>query len=231
MVVIGNGSDSKSEILGSSPSTPTNINSMNKNELKECTNCPGIYFIKNKINNKYYIGQAINIKKRLLKHLSNFQAKKYDNPLYRAFDKYGLDNFECGIIKEFEGNDFALIKKELDALEIQFIQEYKSYGDTGYNQTVGGDGGILGYKMTEEQKEKVSKNSKIMNEDGRNTIWVYDIEKKTYSMFITPEYASKYFDIKASTLRSAIRYKICHKKYIVERTEILLREKVKNILD
>lgn len=204
---------------------------MDKVTLKECTSSPGIYFIKNKINNKYYIGQAINIKKRLLKHLSNFHAKKYDNPLYRAFDKYGLDNFEYGVIKEFEGNDFTLIKKELDTLEVRFIQEYKSYGDSGYNQTIGGDGGILGYKMTEEQKEKVSKNSKAMNEDGRNIIWIYDIGEKTYSMFITPEYASEFFNIKANTLRSAIRYKICFGKYIVERTETSLREKVKNILD
>ena len=34
-----------------------------------------------------------------------------------------------------------------------YIEKYNGYTN-GYNCTKGGDGGILGYKMTDEQKEK-----------------------------------------------------------------------------
>ena len=41
-------------------------------------------------------------------------------------------------------------KSDLDVLEVLYIETYNSYGKTGYNQTKGGDGGILGYKFTDE---------------------------------------------------------------------------------
>jgi hypothetical protein len=47
-----------------------------------------IYLINNKINNKKYVGQSINIKRRITEHIRN--ANNNDNhPLYHAFNKYG----------------------------------------------------------------------------------------------------------------------------------------------
>ena len=62
-----------------------------KEELIQLPNKGGIYLISNTVNNKHYVGQAIILRKRLLAHLGNFLNKRYDAPLYRALDKYGLD--------------------------------------------------------------------------------------------------------------------------------------------
>lgn len=59
---------------------------------------PGIYYFKNKINNKYYIGQAINIRKRFYSHIAQINKKNDKYPIYKAILKYGIDNFEYGIL-------------------------------------------------------------------------------------------------------------------------------------
>lgn len=60
----------------------------------------GIYSITNKINGKKYIGQSIDIHERWLSHKRksswNDQSAKI---LYKAFKKYGLENFEFKIEK------------------------------------------------------------------------------------------------------------------------------------
>ena len=55
-----------------------------------------------------------------------------NRPLYRAFKKYGIDNFQLSIIEEC--NDI-----EVDAKEIYWIEYYGSF-KYGYNATLGGDG-------------------------------------------------------------------------------------------
>ena len=102
-----------------------------------------------------------------------YKNNQYNNLLYKAFDKYGLESFEYLILEYVEIQDN--IKNLLDELEKKYISEYNSYKN-GYNQTVGGDYGILGYKMSEEQKQKLSENSKKVATDGRYSIYVYDIE-------------------------------------------------------
>ena len=41
------------------------------------TNCTGIYLIKNLVNNKIYIGQSVDIKRRIQEHLRSAQPEKY----------------------------------------------------------------------------------------------------------------------------------------------------------
>lgn len=66
----------------------------------EITQFPGIYYFRNKINNKYYIGQAICIRKRFQSHCHQIQIKNDKYPIYKAITKYGEDNFELtGVIK------------------------------------------------------------------------------------------------------------------------------------
>ena len=164
----------------------------NKESIKTVDNVAGIYLIKNKINGKCYIGQSIRLRKRLLHHLNNYINNRYDFPLYRAFDKYGTDNFEVFILDSFNSTNYTEIKKELDILEIKYIKEYNSYGTTGYNQTYGGDAGVLGYKMTEEQKDKIKNNTKSTNEDGRYLVYCFDVLDKVYYTFINRAKLSEY---------------------------------------
>lgn len=58
-----------------------------------------IYIIKNKINNKVYIGQAIDTKKRFLSHLSRSKNNTDNSPIHDAINKYGRENFYYEILE------------------------------------------------------------------------------------------------------------------------------------
>ena len=91
----------------------------------------GIYKITNLINGKIYIGQSVDINKRWRQHKRNSQIKgrEYDKYLYRAFRKYGLENFSFELLLECS-------PQELNEKEKYFINLYSS--DTlGYNSQKG----------------------------------------------------------------------------------------------
>lgn len=92
-----------------------------------------IYRIFNLINGKSYIGKSYSgFYNRLQEHL-NDRHRYSTRPLYRAFNKYGLESFSAEILGEFE-------EGVLESKEVDFIKEYESYGRGGYNATLGGDG-------------------------------------------------------------------------------------------
>lgn len=194
------------------------------------TKLPGIYYFKNKINNKYYIGQTICINKRFQTHYQQIQSKNDKYPIYRAINKYGEENFEFGIIGVIKSPQKSqeILKKKLDILEIKYIKEYNSYGTTGYNQTKGGDGGILGYKMTKEQLKHMSENSKKVANDGRNTVYIYNIkEEKEYS-FTSCQAAADYFLISRDALYAALRRRqgSCHHNLLISKNLDELKIKI-----
>lgn len=91
-----------------------------------------IYKITNLINQKVYIGQTIKtVQKRFIQHKNNSNKEYFSQiVLYKAFNKYGLENFVCEEIEEVEN---AL----LDEREKYWIEYYDSYF-SGYNSTLGG---------------------------------------------------------------------------------------------
>lgn len=95
----------------------------------------GIYKITNLVNGKIYIGQSVNIKERWIKEKNsafNSASHVYNNPLSRAFRKYGLENFSFEVIEECTAT-------ELDNRERYYIYLYKSLTPIGYNLTDGGN--------------------------------------------------------------------------------------------
>lgn len=104
----------------------------------------GVYYIKNLINNKIYIGQSKNVKDRLSRHKSKLKYKKHENSyLQRAVNKYGIDNFEFKII---EFVDFEI----LDEREIYWINFYNStLRSNGYNIE---GGGVKNKEVSEEMR-------------------------------------------------------------------------------
>ncbi len=108
----------------------------------------GIYMIKNSINNKMYIGQAVNIYKRWeYGHASCLNKNNHKNKhLQNAWNKYGKDNFEFKILEE-------CVREELNDKEKYWISYYDSF-ENGYNLTKGGEG-ILGLKFSSETKQKI----------------------------------------------------------------------------
>lgn len=112
----------------------------------------GIYRILNKVNNKVYIGQSIDVENRLKQYKSCLNRGDHHNPhLQHSWDKYGEDVFEFGIITKCD-------ESELDDLEISFIANYDSFNsEKGYNKETGGD---LNKHMSDESCRKISESCK-----------------------------------------------------------------------
>lgn len=92
-----------------------------------------IYKITNTINSKIYIGRTgIGIKTRMKHHQSRYKSKTYSHlRLYRAFEKYGFEQFKIESI--FECSSF----EEAQQKEHDVIMETESYKlEKGYNMCV-----------------------------------------------------------------------------------------------
>ena len=111
----------------------------------------GIYMIQNKVNNKMYIGQAVDIEKRWKHHMWGLGGGYHDNKhLQNSWKRDGEENFEFTILLECEESD-------LNMYEEYFIFELMTYDPiVGYNKNYGGDSG----RPTEETKRKISENQK-----------------------------------------------------------------------
>ena len=111
-----------------------------------------IYKCTNNINGKVYIGYTHkSLEKRIIEHKSSSKNGSY-YLLHKALQKYGLDNFSWEIIFESKNKKYVL-----EEMESFFINEYKSFFETGhgYNMTHGGQGGMTDKKHSEETKEKL----------------------------------------------------------------------------
>jgi group I intron endonuclease len=100
-----------------------------------------IYILENKINGMKYVGQTINFKKRLKKHLNDSMF------IGRALQKYGIDNFDKLLLEEVP-------EEELDYWETYYIRECNSIYPNGYNLESGGN---KNKHVHEETKKKISK--------------------------------------------------------------------------
>lgn len=199
--------------------------------LKKCLpKKAGIYCFKNKINKKCYIGQSVDIRHRFLNHIQHHNAKRFYNPLYRAFDKYGYENFDFLIIEYIVGiTDDKELKSVLDDLEKFYIKRFNSYGSNGYNQTLGGDYGVLGYKMTEEQINRIRENSIKQANDGRNTVYCYDIVNNKETVYKTMIDVGRFFNTSRTIIMNRIKNKRIYKnRYLFSRNKIDLYDMIKN---
>lgn len=72
----------------------------------------GIYAIINKINGKRYIGQSVDVNSRFVRHRYQLNKGIHANAyLQRAWDKYGVDNFEFKIIVECNEENLDLMEE------------------------------------------------------------------------------------------------------------------------
>jgi group I intron endonuclease len=197
----------------------------------------GIYKITNLINNKNYIGQSINIQRRLGEHKYrpfNEKDDGYNTPLYKAIRKYGLENFSFDIIEECSPD-------QLNAKEIFWIQHYNSYikNGKGYNLTRGGDGRLSilhdeilnlwdeGKSITEIStildicKSSVinhlngylTYNSEESKKRGYNTlksrakVKVYDLNLKYITTFDNPEVAAEWLGVTTDSVKNCCQHR------------------------
>lgn len=119
-----------------------------------------IYILKNKFNNKCYVGQTTqNFKQRLYVH--TYYAKKGSNILiHKAIRKYGIDNFNIEIIK--------CDKKDLNELENKYIFELNAMVPFGYNLKTGGH--YVEYSEQSRIKMSEAHKGKILSEEHKRKI-------------------------------------------------------------
>ena len=91
-----------------------------------------IYKITNLLNGKVYIGQTgRTVEARWKEHQKDSTRRTFEQrPLYRAINKYGIENFSIETIEETDSPN------ERERFWIEYYGSYKN----GYNATVGGDG-------------------------------------------------------------------------------------------
>lgn len=159
---------------------------MTREEIYNLPKGAGIYCIKNTINGKCYIGQAIKLQKRLKAHFNSWQRPEYEHiVLYKAFKKYGIENFEITILKSFHDSLGWRVKVQLDELEKKYIEEYDSFNN-GYNSTLGGDRGVLGYRHSEETKEHLREVRFLQEEEKAQdpANWIKGLNLETNTIFV-----------------------------------------------
>lgn len=124
-----------------------------------------VYKITNLINNKCYIGSSIRVDKRWKQHINdskNINSEKYNYPLYKAFRKYGIDNFKFEILSDDFDNAESMQK-----YENEMIIFYNSYNN-GYNQTYNTNQSEICAENLKEYIKKISK--KCAKVDNHNNI-------------------------------------------------------------
>lgn len=122
----------------------------------------GIYQIKNKINNKIYVGSSINIYRRWKEHIRYLNDNTHHNiHLLRAWKKYGKENFEFSIIEELlpmQNESKKVFTERIIEKEQYYIDKFNcSNSYIGYNisgTASGGDAQKITFDNFDE-KEKI----------------------------------------------------------------------------
>jgi|SRR5579864_6634294 len=113
-------------------------------EIDKSITYSGVYQIVNKINNKSYIGSAINIHKRITEHRNDLNRKKHHSiKLQRAYDKYDNESFVVVILEIVDKNKLKISEQMyLD----RFKPEYNMLKIVGSR---------VGVEHTEESKKRI----------------------------------------------------------------------------
>ena len=121
--------------------------------IKLNLNHAGIYTILNTLNNKFYIGSALNLRKRRNSHYLNLINNTHHNShLQSSFNKYKSKNFKFIILQSFE----KIENKNLLDWETFWISLYNSTNNNfGYNMTSIGNN-RQGLKNSKEHCKKIS---------------------------------------------------------------------------
>lgn len=99
----------------------------------------GIYKITNKINGNFYIGQSVDVKRRIMEHKTP-KANGNDR-LHNDMKKFGVNNFELEVLEECK-------KEELKSKELHYIKTLEPFYNT------------VGKKVPEKTRRKISESTK-----------------------------------------------------------------------
>lgn len=106
-----------------------------------------VYYHRNLLNNKLYIGISKDVKVRWKNNGTNYKECKY---FYRAIQKYGWNNFEHVVLIDNISKELACI------FEKELIEKYNTQNNNyGYNIASGGFGGCTVKGSSHHNSKKV----------------------------------------------------------------------------
>lgn len=125
----------------------------------------GIYKIINVVNNKFYVGSAVDLKRRKARHFSELRTGKHNNRhLQAAWGKYGESAFVFVIVQEFADTTPLLVAENV-WLKAHVGKDYcYNIGVDATAPMLGMSGEASptwGYKHTPANLEKIGAASKI----------------------------------------------------------------------
>ena len=143
----------------------------------------GIYQIKNKVNNKIYIGSSKDIYKRWRYHIANFKGNRHCNKYFQAsWNKYGEDNFEFSILEKVTNLE------DLKDIEQRYLLKLNPFKENGYNLCRTTESYSFGYKLSDDTINKIKERkfteehilNMRLNNSRRKPVFQYDL----YGTFI-----------------------------------------------
>lgn len=164
---------------------------MKKISTKTIQKSSGIYFIKNIISKKVYIGQSINLYKRLILHKHELITNKHSNShLQRSFNKHGIGNFKCGVIEYCDN----LTNRELFYINNQKNEIYniKEASDSIKHQKRKPITEKTRKKLSDAKKGKKPPNLEWLQQQNRKQIGYYNNEELLF-VFLSCKDAARYF--------------------------------------
>lgn len=125
----------------------------------------GIYCIENLTTKKKYVGQSVDIKSRIAKHINELTHVKHHNDyLQNAWNKYGPEDFIFYTLEECQ-------IEALDERECYYIELLNTLNrDCGYNLKTGGQSGgaiVSDYvrkKMSDSIKKSYQSNPDLIEQ-------------------------------------------------------------------
>lgn len=122
----------------------------------------GIYTIQNKLDNKIYVGQSVNVYNRLIHHRKKLRANNHDNEhLQNAYNKYGEESFLFELLVECDD-------RFLNSEEAYWCNILNCYDNNyGYNLVINNPNGS-NKRLKKETIEKMVKNRNyVMSEENK----------------------------------------------------------------
>lgn len=127
----------------------------------------GIYKIVNTSTNECYVGQSVNMRKRISEHFRLLRSNKHPNPhLQNSYNKYGHDSFRFDF--EVVCEDYS----EMDMLEEAFINhDAKFSSPVAFNIASFAKAPMRGKKHTESTKSQIRQAKLNSDFDYSNPTW------------------------------------------------------------
>lgn len=146
---------------------------------KEHNKKSGIYSIKNLITGQIYIGSAINLYKRINRHVIDLKENKHTNSkLQNSWNKYKSENFSFEII-ELVDKELLLVREQYYLDTILFANKNDNkFKELGFN-ILKIAGSSIGHKHSDEFRE-LKRQQSLGNTSGKGTKRS-DEQKKIFS--------------------------------------------------